>query len=58
MTDAQIDSIIEELFKLDNGDGNLTVEEIKEGLKGKVTEKQVQMFVDFFDKDGDGSLTK
>lgn len=58
MTDAQIDSIIEELFKLDNGDGNLTVEEIKEGLKGKVTEKQVQMFVEFFDKDGDGSLTK
>lgn len=58
MTDAQIDSIIEELFKLDNGDGNLTVDEIKEGLKGKVTEKQVQMFVDFFDKDGDGSLTK
>ncbi len=39
MSDEQIKTIVDELFKLDDGDGNLTTEEILKGLKGKVTEK-------------------
>lgn len=58
MSDALINSIVDELFKLDDGDGNLTCEEIVQGLKGKVTDHQAKEFITFLDQDGDGSLTR
>lgn len=58
MSDSLINSIVDELFKLDDGDGNLTCEEIVQGLKGKVSDKQAQEFINFLDQDGDGSLTR
>ena len=29
-----------------------------QGLKGKVSDKQAQEFINFLDQDGDGSLTR